>query len=82
MQLLRETAADWARQAAARGITVTPHVVEIAFDNIKDPEERKFFNHVKTSFNLDDETVDRLIEIGARLLRESPEYKKFLAAMN
>jgi NTE family protein len=61
---------------------VTPHIVEIAFDNLKDPEERKFFNSVKTSFNLDDATVDRLIEVGGRLLRESPEYQKLLASMN
>ena len=51
-----------AAQAAARGIMVTPYVVEIAFDNLKDPSEREFVNNVKTSFNLDDETVDRLIE--------------------
>lgn len=82
MELLRESAARWARDAAAHGIQVTPHIVEIAFDNLKDPEERKFFNSVKTSFNLDDATVDRLIEVGGRLLRESPEYQKFLASMN
>ena len=34
-ELLRESAADWARQAAAHGITVTPYIVEIAFSNIK-----------------------------------------------
>ena len=32
------------------------------------------------SFSLDDKTVDRLIEVGGRLLRESPDFKQFLDA--
>ena len=32
-----------------------------------------------TSFNLDDTTVDRLIEVGGRLLRESQDFQDFLA---
>ena len=82
LELLRESAGEWARQAKAGGVDVTPHVVEIAFDQIKDPAERQFFNEVKTSFNLDDETVDRLIDVGGRLLRESPEFKSFMASVD
>jgi len=37
---------------------------------------------VKTSFSLDDETVDRLIAVGGRLLRESPDFKDFLATVD
>ena len=31
--------------------------------------------------NLDDTTVDRLIEVGGRLLRESPDFQKFLTSL-
>ena len=40
-----------------------------------------FFNAVGTSFNLDDETVDRLIEVGRRLLRESPDFQQLVASL-
>jgi NTE family protein len=78
IELLREEADDWSRQAAKRGKPMHPSVVEVAFDDLGDPKERKFFNDVKTSFNLDDTTVDRLIDVGGRLLRDSPDFKKFL----
>jgi uncharacterized tellurite resistance protein B-like protein len=54
-------------------------VVEVAFENLESPTEREYFNDVDTSFNLDDKTVDRLIEVGGRLLRESADFKQFLA---
>jgi NTE family protein len=81
IELLREEAVQWSAQAAKHGKTLHPYVAEVAFDDLDDAEERAFFNGVKTSFDLDDQTVDRLIEVGGRLLRESPDFKKFLAAV-
>ena len=60
---------------------MTAHVAEVAFEYLDDPKERAFFDGVETSFNLDDETVDRLIEVGGRLLRESPDFKEFLGTL-
>ncbi len=57
------------------------HLIEVAFEALADEEEREFFNNVATSFKLDDETVDRLIEVGGRLLRESPEFAKLLTEL-
>ena len=37
---------------------------------------------IPTTFTLPDETVDRLIEAGRRLLRESPEFQRLLAALH
>ncbi len=42
---------------------------------IDDPDDREFFDDVPTSLSLDEETVDRLIQIGRRMLRESPEFQ-------
>jgi NTE family protein len=78
IELLRSEARDWSRQAAKHGKTIRPWVVEVAFNDLDDPKQRQFFNEVETSFNLDDETIDRLIEVGGRLLRESPDFQKFL----
>jgi len=79
IELLREAADKWSRQSAKRGETMHSSVVEVAFGNLEDAKEREFFNDVETSFNLDDTTVDRLINVGGRLLRESPDFQKFLA---
>jgi hypothetical protein len=54
------------------------HLIAIGFDQLPSPEERAFFNQVPTRFALPEATVDRLIDVGARLLRESPEYRALL----
>jgi NTE family protein len=82
IELLREKAAQWTAKAAKSGENMNAYVAEVAFDDLADAEERAYFNGVATSFNLDDETVDRLVEVGGRLLRESPDFKRFLATVN
>jgi NTE family protein len=81
VELLREEANEWEQEVEREGGRLRTGVVEVAFDNLPDPKERKSFNEVKTSFDLDDATVDRLIEVGGRLLRESPEFEEFLAPL-
>ena len=57
-------------------------MIEVAEHQIEDPDERDFFDNVPTSLGLDDETVDRLVEIGRRLLRESEEFQELLAQLS
>jgi len=52
--------------------------MDISFDAIKDPTERDLFMNMPTSFVLPGADVDRLREIGARLLRESEDYQALL----
>lgn len=54
------------------------HVMDVNFENLPDPEERAFFMHLPTSFVLEEEEVDRLREVGGRLLRANPEYQRIL----
>ena len=81
IELLREEAEEWSKQVARHGRTLRTSVVEVAFNDLDDAKERKYFNDVKTSFSLDDTTVDRLIEVGGRLLRDSPDFQKFLKSV-
>ncbi len=53
-------------------------MVTIGFEDIEDETERAFFNDVSTSFRLPDETVDRLIAVSRRLLRESPDFQELV----
>jgi len=50
----------------------------VSFDAIADPKERAYFMNLPTSFKLPDEAVDRLRELGGRLLRESKPYRTLL----
>jgi NTE family protein len=79
IELLRENTADWSREATKHGHRLDTYVSDVAFDNLSSAEEREFFNRVATSFDLDDETIDRLIEVGGRLLRDSPDFQEFLS---
>ena len=57
---------------------VETYVIEVSFESIRDPEERNFFENLPTSFRLADDEVERLEEAGARLLRKSTEFQRFL----
>jgi NTE family protein len=81
MELLDENMQRWAASLDRHGDPVQAHLIEIAEHQIDDPDDRKFFNNVPTSLSLDDETVDRLIEIGRRLLRESPDFKNLVSQL-
>jgi len=81
VELLRESAHQWSKQAEKLGRVLKPYVAEVAFDSLSDPEERDYFNSVETSFKLDDEKIDRLIEVGGRLLRETAEFQELLAEL-
>jgi NTE family protein len=84
VELMRESLKRWAQaiEPGDDGQRLQTHLIEITFDSIKDPQERHYFNQVETSLALDEEPVDRLIEVGARLLRESPDYQNLVRVLN
>ncbi|MBI3596723.1 MAG: patatin-like phospholipase family protein [Nitrospirae bacterium] len=58
------------------------YVIEVNFENIADPKEREEFLSLPTSFKLDPAVVDRLIQKGGDLLRQSPEFKDLLKELH
>lgn len=58
---------------------VSFYPVVVAFDALSDPAEQAYFKNLPTTFALPAETVDRLKEVGARLMRESGEFRRLLA---
>ena len=76
IELMRESLRKWAQElSAARGQNVESAMVTIGFEDIEDESERAFFQEVPTSFRLPNSTVDRLIAVARRLLRESPDFQ-------
>jgi NTE family protein len=69
-------------EAESRFPKIDIYVMDVNFENLDDAEERKFFMNLPTSFVLEDEEVDRLREVGGRLLRQSPTYQELLDKLN
>jgi NTE family protein len=93
----RAAVADWRRrlfiaeaqlagmskeEAEAKYPKIDIHVMDVNFENLSDPEEQAYFMNLPTSFVLEDEEVDRLREVGGRLLRQSPTYQELLGQLN
>jgi NTE family protein len=93
----RAAVADWRRrmfiaeaqlagmskeEAEAQHPNLDLHVMDVNFENLSDPEERSFFMNLPTSFVLEEDQVDRLREVGGRLLRQSPTYQELLGKLN
>lgn len=75
---LRAELEQWRRHESP-GVAVADrafHVVEVGFEHIADPVERNFFRELPTTLNLPGATVERLREVGGRLLRESTAFRK------
>jgi len=81
MALLESSMQAVSGSSARRGAQVQPHLIQLAAYEIEDPDERRFFNQVPTALQLDDATVDRLIALGRKLLRESPDYRALVEAL-
>ena len=74
----REKLEGWEKGSAERHA----YLAYVTFDRLKDPEEQAYFKAVKTTLALPKDQVDRLREVGGRLLRESPGFRKLLADPN
>ncbi len=62
-------------QAEAKVPKISLEVIDVSFEALPDPVERAYFMNLPTSFVLPPEDVDRLREVGGRLLRQSPDYE-------
>jgi len=79
IELMKYSMARWAKESSTPQRPVTPYFIYLSFPDLKDAEQRKFFDSLPTSFNLTDEQVDRLIDVGNQLLRENPEFQRLMS---
>jgi NTE family protein len=56
-------------------------VVDVSFDAVADPEMRRYLQNLPTSFALSEEAVDRLRANAAKVLRDSPAFRKFVGSL-
>lgn len=94
LELFRQMLEDWRRKAREQALAQPRYdrfapplalpdyyLITVVFENLPDRAERQFFQNLPTSFHLPEQTVDRLTEIGGRLLRASPEFRRLLRDM-
>ncbi|MCP3883344.1 MAG: hypothetical protein GY701_33815 [Sulfitobacter sp.] len=67
MELMDKSVARWAKALSTPRRPVTPYFIQVGFRDVEQPETRRFFNRVPTSFSLTDEQVDKLIAAGREL---------------
>lgn len=69
---------NWAAMMSTPEHEVKPYFIEVSFQQVPDPQMKLFLNKVPTSFSLDPDQVDALIDSGGSLLRADPEYQRLL----
>jgi NTE family protein len=60
---------------------IDPYIVEVDFEAIADPQRQAYFMNLPTSFSLDKDQVQALIDIGGQLLDDSAEFCKVREAL-
>jgi NTE family protein len=69
---------QWGHDLSSEEHRVTTHMINVSFDAFENPDERRYFKRIPTSFKLSDRQVDRLREAGRQLLRDSPAFQRLL----
>lgn len=62
--------------------TVKAFAIYVGFDQIKDKKERDYFLNLPTTFYLPANDVDKLREIGPKILDESEDFQNLLKGLN
>ena len=79
IDLVQTSLNSWAETMSKPEKPVSPYFIEISFEDLTDSPVREFFNTIPTSFFLEDEQIDKLIEAGRQLLRKHPDFQQLLA---
>lgn len=78
LELVKESLEEWNHRPAVVAGRPRLHLIAVDFTQLADPKERSYFSHIPTRLQLPPETVDRLVTVGGRILRESPEFRTLL----
>ncbi len=82
LALMDESIKRWAGELKTPQRPVHPYFAHIDFRGIQQAERRKLLNLIPTGFSLQSQQVDALIAAGRDLLRENPEFRRFLSDLS
>jgi len=75
---LREKLDAWAAALSTPDQPITPHFIEVRFEEVSEPDLKLFLNKIPTTFKLTPEQVDTLIKSARELLRQDPDFQQLL----
>jgi hypothetical protein len=88
MNLLRSRVQRWEQEVRATRCKLSVAIpacdkfdvdlVELSFEQVRDPEEREYLDRIPTAFTLSNEAIIRLRRAAHLLVEESPELRHFV----
>lgn len=81
-ELVRHSYEKWTQNISTLERPVTFDLVEVSFDGVINPEQRRKLNAIGTNLNLSDGEVDLLISAAGEVLRGASEFQAFLKQNN
>jgi NTE family protein len=79
--LVRGLVKQWGADLSTPERKVETFMIDVAFDEFDDADDRRYFKRIPTSFKLSDKHVDWLRDAGRTLLRDSPDYQRLLESL-
>jgi NTE family protein len=76
--LLKEQLKKWTKDVSTKENPITSYFIDLDVTDIQNKADQLFFNQVPTSFSLEKEQADKLIELSKEMLRQNSDYKKLL----
>ncbi len=81
LELMQNSLKLWTADVSTPLNPVQGHLVVVSLRDLPDADMRARLEAVPTGFSLSPEQVDELVDAGRRLLRENPEFKALLQAL-
>lgn len=78
IELFQQALKRWSQALSTKEKTVKDYFIEVSFKDVVESEKRAFFNRIPTSFSLDKEQADELIDTGRYLLKKHPVYQELI----
>jgi NTE family protein len=83
LDLFRVVLNRWKSDSAARdkstGLQPEYYLISVDFDQLRGSADGTFFDSLPTNLHLSSSTVDRVVEAGENLLKDSPEFQRLLS---
>lgn len=77
--MIKEELINLAKVISKSDSTIYPYFIEVSIEDVQDPGDQLYLNQIPTSFYLEKEQADKVIETARKLLRNNEEYRKLLA---
>lgn len=80
--LLEQTMSAFKDYLASRGTEATIDIASVSFSSVHGQSLKDHLNSLPTSLELSESDVDMLDQVGGQLLRQDPQFKRYLSRVN